>query len=349
MQSITITQPDDWHLHLREGAALKDVVKFTAAQFRRAVVMPNLKPPVTTVQQALTYHAEIKNALKNPQDFEPLMALYLTETTQKEEIERAAKHPVIHGFKLYPAGATTHSEAGIGSLQNIYPLLETMEQHDVPLMIHGEATNPHIDIFDRELAFIENSLIAIAERFPGLRIVLEHITTHHAVEYIRQASERIAATITAHHLRYNRNAMFQGGLRPHFYCLPVLKREEHRLALLSAATEGEKKFFLGTDSAPHPQQHKENACACAGCFTAHAAIELYATAFESIGKLGMLEQFASFNGPDFYRLPRNTQQITLLKSEWAVPADYAFGDSTVIPLEAGQTLTWRLENGKSPA
>jgi dihydroorotase len=343
MQQITLTQPDDWHLHLREGPALKDVVNFTAAQFRRAVVMPNLKPPVTSVQQALAYHAEIKSALQNPQDFEPLMALYLTESTDKEEIRRAADHPFVHGFKLYPAGATTNSEAGIGSLQNIYPLLESMERHDVPLMIHGEATHPDIDIFDREPAFIENSLIDIVEHFPRLRIVLEHITTRHAVEFVRQTSAQIAATITAHHLLYNRNALFQGGLRPHFYCLPVLKREEHRLALLNAATSGERKFFLGTDSAPHSRHGKENACACAGCFTAYAAIELYATAFASIDKLDRLEQFASFNGADFYRLPRNSQHVTLKRSKWVVPTDYAFGESTVIPLEANQTLEWKLE------
>lgn len=342
MQSITFTQPDDWHLHLREGAALKDVVNFTAAQFRRAVVMPNLKPPVATVQRALAYRTEIKNALQNPQDFEPLMALYLTENTPEDEIRRAADEPSIHGFKLYPAGATTNSEAGIGSLQAIYPLLKIMQQHDVPLMIHGEATHPEIDIFDRERVFIENSLRQITERFPGLRIVLEHITTHHAVEFVRQASNRVAATITAHHLLYNRNAIFQGGLRPHFYCLPVLKREEHRLALLNAATGGEKKFFLGTDSAPHAQHDKESACACAGCFTAHAALELYATAFASVNKLDMLEQFASFNGPDFYRLPRNIQQVTLTKAEWEVPAGYAFGNSTLIPLGADQTFGWRL-------
>jgi len=344
MQKITLTQPDDWHLHLREGAALKDVVNFSAAQFRRAVVMPNLKPPVSTVRQALFYHAEIKDALQNPQDFEPLMALYLTESTHRDEIKRSAEHPYLHGFKLYPAGATTNSEAGVGSLQNIYPLLEIMERHDVPLMIHGEATDPHIDIFDRELAFIENSLIDIAEHFPALRIVLEHITTRHAVEFVRQAPEQIAATITAHHLLYNRNALFQGGLRPHFYCLPVLKREEHRLALLDAATGGERKFFLGTDSAPHPRHGKENACACAGCFTAHAAIELYATAFDSVGKLDKLEQFASFNGPDFYRMPRNRTRVTLQKTDWIVPANYLFAESTVIPLEAGQTLQWKIES-----
>jgi dihydroorotase len=342
MKKITLTQPDDWHLHIRTGAALKDVVNFSAAQFRRAVIMPNLQPPVTTVQQALAYHAEIKDALQNPQDFEPLMALYLTESTPGNEIKRAAETPGIHGFKLYPAGATTNSEAGIGSLQSIYPLLEIMERHDVPLMIHGEATHPAIDIFDREQAFIENSLIDIVDRFPGLRIVLEHITTRQAVEFVRQAPAQVAATITAHHLLYNRNALFQGGLRPHFYCLPVLKREEHRLALLDAATGGEACFFLGTDSAPHPQHNKESACACAGCFTAHAAIELYASAFEGINKLDKLEQFASFNGPDFYRLPRNMQRVTLQKSEWIVPADYAFGNNTVIPLNAGQTLAWRI-------
>ena len=342
MTCLTITRPDDWHLHLRDGAALAAVVAHTARQFARAVVMPNLKPPVTTVDAALAYRERILQALPEGSTFEPLMTLYLTEATSLQEVEKAASHPHIHAFKLYPAGATTHSDAGVGRLERVYPVLEAMEKQDIPLLVHGEVTDPSIDIFDREKIFIDIGLAPIVRRFPALRVVLEHATTADAVQFVRAAGPQVAATLTAHHLLYNRNALLAGGIRPHFYCLPVLKRETHRLALVEAATSGEAQFFLGTDSAPHPQSQKESGCGCAGCFTAHAAVELYAEAFEAVGKLENLELFASVNGPAFYRLPKNADTIILERARWQVPAGYAYGEERLIPLRAGEGITWRM-------
>lgn len=339
---IELTRPDDWHLHLRDGAALASVVGHSARQFGRAVVMPNLKPPVTTVESALAYRQRILSALPQGAKFEPLMTLYLTEATPLNEVAKAAADPRIVACKLYPAGATTNSDAGVGRLDRIYPLLEAMEKHDLPLLVHGEVTDPAIDIFDREKAFIDRELDAITRRFPNLRLVLEHATTADGVQFVRSSGPTVAATLTAHHLLYNRNALFAGGLQPHFYCLPVLKREIHRQALLEAASSGEAKFFLGTDSAPHARNQKESACGCAGCYVAHAALELYAEAFESIGKLKNLERFASFNGPDFYRLPRNTTRVKLVKTAWVVPSDLPFGEERLTPLRAGKTLGWKL-------
>jgi len=345
MDTLTITRPDDWHLHLRDGAALESVVAFTARQFARAIVMPNLKPPVATVDAARAYLDRITAALRRSAsgvDFTPLMTLYLTDNTSGDEIGRAKASGFVHAVKYYPAGATTNSDAGVTRLERAFPALEAMERHGVPLLVHGEVTDPDVDIFDRERVFIDTVLAAIVRRFPGLRIVFEHVTTREAAEYVAAAGPNIAATITAHHLLYNRNAIFRGGLRPHFYCLPVLKRETHREALVRAATSGSAKFFLGTDSAPHPQDEKESACGCAGCFTAHAALELYAEAFDRAGHLDRLEAFASFNGPDFYRLPRNTVRVTLVREPWEVPAGLAFGDTTLVPLRAGERLAWRL-------
>jgi len=339
---LTLTRPDDWHLHLRDGAALASVVGHSARQFARAIVMPNLKPPVVTVDAALAYRERILQALPPGVAFEPLMTLYLTESTPLAEVKKAVSNPHVHAFKLYPAGATTNSDAGVGSLERIYPLLEAMEKYDVPLLVHGEVTDPGTDIFDRERIFIEQELEPITRRFTGLRVVLEHATTADAVWFVREAGPNVAATLTAHHLLYNRNALLAGGVRPHFYCLPILKRESHRQALVKAATGGEAKFFLGTDSAPHPQNQKESACGCAGCYTAFAAMELYAEAFEAAGKLENLEKFASFNGSDFYRLPRNTATITLEKSAWEVPAGFAFGEERLAPLRASETIAWRV-------
>ena len=341
---LTLTRPDDWHLHLRDGAALRAVLPHTARQFARAIVMPNLKPPVATVDGALAYRRRILDALPAGSPFEPLMALYLTDATSAEEIRRAAENPHIHALKLYPAGATTNSDAGVTSLDDIYPVLEAMEKHGLPLLVHGEVTDAEIDIFDREKAFIDRHLARIAATFPELRIVLEHATTLDGVQFVRDSGPRIAATLTAHHLLYNRNALLAGGVRPHFYCLPLLKREEHRLALLEAATSGNPKFFLGTDSAPHASGAKESACGCAGCYTAHAALELYVEAFESAGALDKLEGFASFHGADFYGLPRNRDTLTLVKSEWQVPDSYGYGDDRLVPLRAGEPLAWHLES-----
>ncbi|WP_434112585.1 dihydroorotase [Methylocaldum sp. GT1TLB] len=342
MQRLTITCPDDWHLHLRDGAAMRDVLPDSARQFSRAVIMPNLKPPVTTVADALAYRRRILDALPGGLEFDPLMTLYLTEGTSPEEIRRVAEEPEIVALKLYPAGATTHSEAGVATLEKIYPVFEAMERYDVPLLVHGEVTDAEVDIFDREKAFIDRHLTAIASRFPALRIVLEHVTTRDGVQFVQDGGPNIAATITAHHLLYNRNALLAGGVRPHFYCLPVLKRETHRLALVEAATSGNPNFFLGTDSAPHPRSQKESVCGCAGCYTARGALELYATVFESAGALDKLEAFASFNGPDFYRLPRNQAKIAIEKSEWKMPEAIPFGDDTLVPLRAGETIGWRV-------
>jgi dihydroorotase len=349
MDKLTIARPDDWHLHLRDGAALETVLPYTARQFARAIVMPNLRPPVTTVEAARGYRERIRAALARanagratPLEFEPLLTLYLTDNTSPEEIGRVAASGFVHAVKYYPAGATTNSDSGVSRLARAFPALEAMERHAVPLLVHGEVTDPEVDVFDREQVFIATVLAEIVTRFPGLRVVVEHITTREAADYVTTAGANIAATITAHHLLYNRNAIFRGGLRPHFYCLPVLKRERHREALVRAATSGSPKFFLGTDSAPHPRGEKESACGCAGCFTAHAALELYAEAFERAGALGRLEAFASFHGPDFYRLPRNAAQATLIRDPWKAPAEVAFGDATVVPLRAGESIAWRL-------
>lgn len=342
MQSLTLTRPDDWHLHLRDGAALASVLPHTARQFARAIIMPNLRPPITTVALAAAYRERILAALPAGAVFEPLMTLYLTDNTTPEEIARARASGFVHAVKYYPAGATTNSDSGVTTLERAAPALAAMEEHDLPLLVHGEVTTAEVDVFDREKVFLDTVMAEIVGRFPRLRIVLEHITTKEGAEFVRDGGPRIAGTITAHHLLYNRNALFQGGLRPHYYCLPVLKRERHREALLAAATGDSGRFFLGTDSAPHPQGDKESACGCAGCFTAHAAIELYAEAFEAAGALDRLEAFASFNGPDFYRLPRNKERITLVRERWEVPTALDYGDTQLVPLRAGESLGWRL-------
>ena len=340
---ITITQPDDWHLHLRDGEALAAVLPHSARQFARAIVMPNLRPPVTTVALAAAYRQRILDALPDDMRFDPLMTLYLTDHTSADEIRRAVDSGFVKAVKLYPAGATTNSDAGVTALDRCDAALTEMEKLGLPLLVHGEVTDPAIDIFDRESVFIETVLIPLLTRHPALRVVLEHITTQGAAEYVAAAGDNVAATITAHHLLYNRNAIFTGGLRPHYYCLPVLKRERHRQALVAAATCGSRKFFLGTDSAPHARGAKETSCGCAGCYTAHAALELYAEAFDAAGALDRLEAFASFNGPDFYRLPRNSGSISLMRQAWAVPTDYPLGGGDVlVPLRAGETLVWRL-------
>jgi dihydroorotase len=342
MDRITIARPDDWHLHLRDGPAMASVLADTARQFARAIVMPNLQPPVTTTQQALHYRDRILGELPEGSDFDPLMTLYLTDNTPADEIARAKISGRVHGVKLYPAGATTHSDAGVTRISRCFAALEKMEQLGLPLLIHGESTEPAVDVFDREKAFIEEILGPTVERFAGLKIVLEHITTRDAVQYVEVTGANVGATITAHHLLLNRNALFLGGIRPHHYCLPVLKREEHREALVEAATSGNPKFFLGTDSAPHSRATKETACGCAGIYTAHAALELYAAAFEEAGALDKLEGFASHHGADFYGLPRNKGSITLLREEWTVPKTLRFGQEELVPLRAGETVPWKL-------
>jgi len=343
MDTITITRPDDWHLHLRDGAQMADVLAHTSRQFARAIVMPNLKPPVTTVAAAAAYRDRILAALPKGTPFAPLMTLYLTDNTAPDEIARAKASGFVHAVKYYPAGATTNSDSGVTSLDRAFPAIEAMARHDVPLLLHGEVTTSGVDVFDREKVFIETVLAEIRRRFPDLRVVLEHITTREAVEFVSAAPANVAATVTAHHLLYNRNAIFQGGIRPHWYCLPVLKREEHREALVRAATSGSAKFFLGTDSAPHAKHTKEHACGCAGCYTAHAALELYAEAFAAAGALERLQGFASFHGPDFYRLPRNEGTVTLAREAWDVPAEYGFGGEALVPLRAGEQLAWRMQ------
>jgi len=340
--TLTLTRPDDWHLHLRDGAALADVLPHTARQFARAIVMPNLRPPVTTAEQALAYRARILAALPAGADFQPLMTLYLTDTLPPQEIERAREAGVM-AVKLYPAGATTNSDAGVTDLRRVHRTLEAMQRLDMPLLVHGEVTDPDIDVFDREQAFIDTRLIPLRRDFPALRVVFEHITTREAAHYVRDAEGRIGATLTAHHLLYNRNAIFTSGIRPHYYCLPVLKREQHRLALVEAATSGNPRYFLGTDSAPHPAQLKEHASGCAGCYTALSALELYTQAFESAGALDRLEGFASFHGADFYGLRRNTGTVTLRRAAWTLPESLPFGDATVKPLAGGETLAWQLD------
>jgi len=342
VDSISLTRPDDWHLHLRDGDALRAVVGASAAQFARAIVMPNLRPPVTTVEQALAYRRRIVDALSPDAAFEPLMTLYLTDNMSADEIRRATDSGQVVAVKLYPAGATTNSDAGVTDLRRTWPVLETMQRTAMPLLVHGEVTDPAVDVFDREAVFIDTVLDPLRRDFPALRIVFEHITTRQAAQYVAQASDTLAATITAHHLLYNRNAIFAGGMRPHWYCLPLLKREEHRRALLEAATGGDARFFLGTDSAPHAARLKEHASACAGCYTAPHALELYATAFEQMGALDRLEAFASFNGPDFYRLPRNATRITLRRETWTVPESLPFGADRIVPLAGGESLGWKL-------
>ena len=338
---ITLTRPDDWHLHVRDGAAQHTVVPHTAAQFGRAIIMPNLKPPVTTAAQAVAYRDRIRAAVPAGVEFEPLMTLYLTDKLPPDEIRRAKEAGVV-AVKLYPAGATTNSDAGVTDIRKTYATLEAMQREGILLLVHGEVTSPDVDLFDREAVFIEQQLIPLRRDFPGLKIVMEHITTREAAQYVAAEDELLGATITAHHLLYNRNAIFTGGIRPHYYCLPVLKRETHRVALVQAATSGNPKFFLGTDSAPHPAHLKEHATGCAGCYTAHAAIEMYAEAFEAAGALDRLEGFASFFGADFYGLPRNTGTITLRKESWTPPESFAFGDAALKPLRAGEALPWRL-------
>ncbi len=344
MQSLTFTRPDDWHLHLRDGAALAAVLPDTARRFARAIVMPNLKPPVTTVASAAAYRRRILAALPAGLSFEPLMTLYLTDETSPEEIAAASRSGFVHGVKLYPAGATTNSAAGVTDLGKCRMALARMEALGLPLLVHGEATDPAVDIFDREAVFIERVAIPLLKDFPALRLVFEHITTDHAVQFVMAAGENVAATITAHHLLLNRNAIFQGGIRPHLYCLPVLKREAHRLALVAAATSGNPKFFLGTDSAPHAKSAKESGCGCAGCYTAHAGIELYAQVFDAAAALDRLEGFASHYGADFYRLARNSGKITLVRESWVPPATVPFlGADPLVPLPAGESIAWRLQ------
>ncbi|WP_440107129.1 dihydroorotase [Acidovorax sp. BL-A-41-H1] len=339
--TLTITRPDDWHLHVRDGEALHTVVPHTAAQFGRAIIMPNLRPPVTTAEQALAYKQRILAAVPAGMQFEPLMTLYLTDNLPADEIARAKDAGVV-ACKLYPAGATTNSDAGVTDIRKTYKTLEAMQKAGILLLVHGEVTSSDIDLFDREAAFIDQQLIPLRRDFPELKIVFEHITTKDAADYVASADRFTAATITAHHLLYNRNAIFTGGIRPHYYCLPVLKRETHRVALVQAATGGSAKFFLGTDSAPHPAHLKEHATGCAGCYTAHAAIEMYAEAFDSVGALDKLEGFASFHGPDFYSLPRNTGTVTLRRESWTPPESFAFGEANLKPLRSGEALPWRL-------
>jgi dihydroorotase len=338
---LTITRPDDWHLHVRDGAALATVVPHTAAQFGRAIIMPNLRPPVTTAAQALAYRDRIRAAVPAGLQFEPLMTLYLTDNLPADEIVRAKEAGVV-AAKLYPAGATTNSDAGVTDLRKTYKTLEAMQRAGMLLLVHGEVTSADIDLFDREAVFVDTQLIPLRRDFPELKIVFEHITTREAAQYVQEADRFTAATLTAHHLLYNRNALFTGGIRPHYYCLPVLKRETHRQALVQAATSGSAKFFLGTDSAPHPAHLKEHASGCAGCYTAHAAMEMYAQAFDAVGALDKLEGFASFFGADFYGLPRNRGTITLQRECWTPPESFAFAEAQLKPLAAGEPLAWRM-------
>ncbi|MGB5324413.1 MAG: dihydroorotase [Pseudomonadales bacterium] len=347
--SFSITRPDDWHIHLRDGTALARTVNDAASQFQRAIVMPNLVPPVCSVADAAAYRERILAALDPAHVFEPLMVLYLTDSTDRQCIADAAASPFVHAFKWYPAGATTNSASGVTAVEKIYPALEAMQEHGVVLSIHGEVTDSDVDIFDREAVFIERTLAPVARDFPALRIVLEHITTRDAVDFVRGSSAHIAATITAHHLLFNRNHLLVGAVRPHYYCLPILKRSSHQQALLEAATSGNEKFFLGTDSAPHARQQKERDCGCAGCYTAVAALEMYATAFDSVSALDKLEGFASFFGADFYRLPRNRARVTLERLEFTLPEQLPMGSEALVPLLAGETLQWQLKQAAGPA
>ena len=340
VKRLTLIRPDDWHLHLRDGAMMAAALPDTARRFARAIVMPNLQPPITTVDLAQAYRERILAALPADMRFDPLMTLYLTDNMPVSEIAKAKNSGFVQAVKYYPTGATTHSEHGVTDLKRAYSVLAAMEKQDLPLLLHGEVTDPTVDVFDREAVFIDRHLMPLTRDFPGLRMVLEHITTHAAVDFVQQAPNTIAATITAHHLLLNRNALFEGGLRPHYYCLPLLKRETQRAAIVAAATSGNPKFFLGTDSAPHPRHAKESACGCAGIYSAHAAMELYAEIFERAGALDRLEAFASFHGPDFYRLPRNRDTLTLERRSWTVPEELHFGQDTVVPLRAGKTMAW---------
>ena len=340
--TLTMVRPDDWHLHLRDGAAMAAVLPHTARRFARAIVMPNLKPPVRTVEEARAYRARIRAALPRGAEFEPMMTLYLTDNTDPREIERAKHSGFVHAVKYYPAGATTNSDSGVTDLRHCRAVFAEMERQGLPLLVHGEVTDPAVDVFDREAVFIDRHLIPLLRDFPALRLVFEHLTTRQGVEFVEGAGANVAATLTAHHLLYNRNAMFSGGMRPHYYCLPVLKREEHRQALVRAAVSGSAKFFLGTDSAPHARHAKESACGCAGIYTAHAALELYAEAFERAGALDRLEAFASFHGADFYALPRNQARVTLARRSWLVPESFSFGGDTLVPLRAGEEVGWTL-------
>jgi dihydroorotase len=341
--TLTLTRPDDWHLHLRDGATMASVLPHSARQFGRAIVMPNLKPPVTTTAQALAYRERILAALPAGMAFTPLMTLYLTDNTPPDEIRRAKDSGLVHAVKLYPAGATTNSDAGVTDLRHCAKTLETMQELGMPFLVHGEVTDGEIDIFDREAVFIDRILEPLRRDFPALRIVFEHITTKQAAQYVAASTGPLGATITPHHLLYNRNEIFRGGVRPHYYCLPVLKREEHRQALVAAAVSGDARFFLGTDSAPHAKGAKEAACGCAGCYTALHAMELYAEAFERAGALDKLEAFASVHGPAFYGLPRNGDSVTLVRQDWTLPEEVPLGDATVVPLNAGETLRWKLQ------
>ncbi len=342
MNKLTITRPDDWHLHLRDGETLKAVLPDTAHRFARAIVMPNLRPPVTNVDLALAYRERILEALPNGLQFEPLMTLYLTDNTSGVEIKKASESGFVHAVKYYPAGATTNSDSGVTDLNKCSQVFEVMQNLGMPLLMHGEVTDGDVDVFDREKVFIDRNMKPLLARFPELKVVFEHITTRDAAQFVTAAPANVAATITPHHLLMNRNAMFAGGMRPHHYCLPILKREEHRQALVEAAISGSPKFFLGTDSAPHPKSAKESACGCAGMYSAHAAIELYAEVFDAENALAKLEAFASFYGADFYGLPRNQDQITLVKESWQVPAEMEFGDDLLVPLRAGQSVQWRM-------
>ena len=340
---ITITRPDDFHLHVRDGPALAAVVPHSARQFARAIIMPNLRPPVTTVAAAAAYRGRVLAAVPEGVEFEALMTLYLTDNTPADEIRRAVESGFVHAVKFYPAGATTNSDAGVSDLSHCSAVLTEMEKLGVPLLVHGEVTDPAVDIFDREKVFIDTVMQPLLARHPTLRVVFEHLTTKDAADFVTASTDNVAATITAHHMLYNRNALFSGGLRPHAYCLPVLKRETHRSALVAAATSGSSRFFLGTDSAPHARSTKETACACAGCYTAASALELYAEAFAAAGALDKFEAFASFNGADFYRLPRNRGTVTLEKRSWEVPSAYDYGDGErLVPLRAGEALAWKL-------
>jgi dihydroorotase len=343
MDRVALRQPDDWHLHLRDGEALKSVLADSARRFARAIVMPNLRPPVTTVAAATAYRERIVAALPSGSNFDPLMTLYLTDNTRPDEIYKARASGIVSAVKYYPAGATTNSDSGVTDIRKCVDVLEVMSETGMPLLIHGEVTDPQIDVFDREKVFIERTMIALVEQWPKLRIVMEHITTANAVEFVLSAAENVAATVTAHHLLLNRNDIFRGGIRPHYYCLPIIKREEHRLALVKAATSGSPKFFLGTDSAPHPRHAKETTCGCAGIYTAHAGIELYAEAFDAAGSLDKLEGFASCHGADFYGLARNRRQITLVRSAWLVPDELTYGSDTLVPLRSGTTVAWTIE------
>lgn len=340
---LTMTRPDDWHLHLRDGAVLPTTVRHSAQRFARAIIMPNLKSPIVNTDQAQAYQKRILQALPTHYNFKPLMTLYLTDQLTTTELQKAVASGIIYAVKLYPSGVTTNSASGIKSIESIYPIFETLQRLDVPLSIHAEVSDPQIDIFDREKVFLEDYLGKIIKSFPELRIIIEHITTSQAVDFVKEASTQVAATITIQHLLYNRNAMLLGGIRPHLYCLPILKRAHHQQALLTAAISGNPKFFLGTDSAPHAQSTKECSCGCAGCYTAHAAIELYAEIFEQAGALDKLEAFAAFYGADFYRLPYNQDRVQLVKAAWTVPDAYSFGADQVIPLRAGEKVTWKLD------